>query len=112
VNDPSGRAGGVDPHIGKEDSVERWQLKLYIAGMNQTARRAINNLEKICVEHLEGRYTLEIIDLLEHPQLAEGDQIIAVPTLVRSLPPPIRKILGDLSEKEKVFIGLDIRVLA
>ncbi len=111
MNDSSGRVAGGDPHIGREDAAERWQLKLYIAGMNQTARRAIKNLERICAEHLEGRYTLEIIDLLEHPQLAEGDQIIAVPTLVRSLPPPIRKILGDLSEKEKVLIGLDIRVL-
>ena len=88
---------------------ERWNLRLYVAGMTPAARRALDNVQKICDEHLANRYTIEVIDLLENPQLAEGEQIIAVPTLVRHLPPPVRKIIGDLSATEKVLVGLDIR---
>lgn len=90
---------------------ERWQLRLYIAGMTPTARRAEANLRAICEEHLEGLYDIEVVDLLEHPTLAEGDQILAVPTLVRQLPEPLRKIIGDLSDTEKVLIGLDLKAL-
>jgi circadian clock protein KaiB len=91
---------------------EQWILRLYIAGMTPTSRSAIANIKRICAEHLEGRYTLEVIDLVERPTLAEGDQIFAVPTLVRQLPPPLRKIIGDLSDTEKVIVGLDIQPAA
>jgi circadian clock protein KaiB len=87
----------------------RWSLRLYVAGMTPTASRALENIRNICEEHLENRYSIEVIDLLENPQLAEGEQIIAIPTLVRKLPPPICKIIGDLSLTEKVLVGLDIR---
>ena len=87
---------------------ETWQLKLYIAGKTLKSETALRNLKKYCQEHLEGRYEIEIIDLLEKPQLAEGDQIFAVPTLVRKVPVPMRKIIGDLSNEEKVLVGLNI----
>ena len=90
-------------------SDEHWDLRLYVAGQTDKSLRAINNLKRICQEHLHGRYSIEVIDLLEHPQLAAGDQIIALPTLVRRLPPPIKKILGDLSNQEHVLVGLDVR---
>ena len=86
-----------------------WDLRLYVAGQTGKSLRAINNLTRICKEHLEGRYSIEVIDLLERPQLAAGDQILALPTLVRRLPEPIKKILGDLSDQERVLVGLDIR---
>lgn len=86
-----------------------WELRLYVAGQTPKSMTALNNLKKYCEEHLKGRYKLEIIDLLKNPQLAEGDQIIAVPTLVRKVPEPIRKIIGDLSNEEKVIVGLDIK---
>jgi circadian clock protein KaiB len=88
---------------------ERWDLRLYVAGQTDKSLRAIANLKRICAEHLAGRYSIEVIDLLEHPQLAAGDQIIALPTLVRRLPEPIKKILGDLSNQERVLVGLDVR---
>jgi circadian clock protein KaiB len=88
---------------------EHWDLRLYVAGQTDKSLRAINNLKRICQEHLQGRYSIEVIDLMEHPQLAAGDQIIALPTLVRRLPPPIKKILGDLSNQERVLVGLDVR---
>lgn len=87
---------------------QTWELKLYIAGKSPKAETALNNLKRYCEEHLEGRYKIEIIDLLKKPQLAEGDQIFAVPTLVRKVPQPIRKIIGDLSNEEKVLVGLNI----
>ena len=90
---------------------EQWILRLYIAGMTPTAMTALANIKEICATHLAGRYTLEVVDLLERPTLADGDQIFAVPTLVRQLPPPLRKIIGDLSDTEKVVVGLDIRSL-
>jgi circadian clock protein KaiB len=89
--------------------LERWDLRLYVAGQTDKSVRAINNLARICKEHLKGRYSIEVIDLLKKPQLAEGDQILAIPTLVRRLPEPIKKIIGDLSNEERVLIGLDIR---
>jgi circadian clock protein KaiB len=95
--------------LGAETAVERWNLRLYVAGMTPTARRALDNLKKVCEEHLADRYCIEVIDLVEQPQLAEGDQIFAVPTLVRKLPEPVRKIIGDLSATEKLLVGLDIK---
>lgn len=85
-----------------------WELKLYIAGKTPKSVTALKNLKKYCEEHLEGKYRIEVIDLLEKPQLAEGDQIFAVPTLVRKAPVPMRKIIGDLSDEEKVLVGLNI----
>lgn len=87
---------------------ERWLLRLYIAGMTPTARRALANLEKICQEHLAQRHTVEVVDLLERPELAEGEQIFATPTLVRQLPLPLRKVIGDLSNTERVVSGLGL----
>lgn len=88
---------------------EYWELRLYVAGQTPKSVAAIANLNKYCEQHLLGRYKLEVIDLLQHPQLAEGDQILAIPTLVRKVPVPIRKIIGDLSNEERVLVGLDIR---
>lgn len=87
----------------------RWELRLYVAGQTPKSVAALANLRRYCEQHLQGRYSLEVIDLLEHPQLAEGDQILAIPTLVRKVPEPIRKIIGDLSNEERVLVGLDIR---
>ncbi|MDB5207038.1 MAG: KaiB domain protein [Flavisolibacter sp.] len=86
-----------------------WELRLYVAGNTPKSVAAINNLKKYCAEHLVDKYKLEVIDLLVKPQLAAGDQILAIPTLVRKVPVPIRKIIGDLSNEEKVLVGLNIR---
>jgi circadian clock protein KaiB len=86
-----------------------FDLRLYVAGQTARSLAAQANLQRICDEHLEGRYHIEVIDLLEHPQLARGDQIVALPTLVRKLPPPIRKLVGDLSDTERALVGLDLR---
>ena len=86
-----------------------WELRLYVAGMTPTSIRAFENLKRICEEHLQGSYSIQIIDLLERPTLASGDQIIAVPTLVRRLPTPVKKIIGDLSNTQRVLVGLDLR---
>ncbi|MDC3952891.1 circadian clock KaiB family protein [Polyangium jinanense] len=88
---------------------EFWELRLYVAGQTRKSLLALGNLRRLCEEHLAGKYRIDIIDLLQHPQLAEGDQILAIPTLVRRLPEPIRKIIGDLSNTERVLVGLDIR---
>jgi circadian clock protein KaiB len=88
-----------------------WELRLYIAGNTAKSVAAVQNLKKYCEEHMKGKYRIEVIDLLVHPQLAEGDQILAIPTLVRKVPVPIRKIIGDLSNEEKVLVGLNIRPL-
>jgi len=95
----------------KEQSVqaERFVLRLYIAGQTPKCVRAFTNLKQICEEHLADRYRIEIVDLLQNPQLARGDQILAVPTLVRQLPEPVKKIIGDLSNTERVLVGLDLR---
>ena len=89
--------------------VEMWNLRLYVAGKTPKSVTAFANLKKICEEHLAGQYTIEIVDLLENPQLANGDQILAIPTLVRKLPTPIKKIIGDLSNTERTLVGLDLR---
>jgi circadian clock protein KaiB len=93
---------------GQEASVE-WDLRLYIAGRTPRCVAAFTNLQKLCEEHLAGQYRIEVIDLLENTQLAKGDQILAIPTLVRKLPEPIKKIIGDLSNTERVLVGLDLR---
>ena len=87
---------------------KKWELRLYVAGKTPKSVAAFTNLKKYCEEHLQGQYRIEVIDLLEKPQLAEGDQILAIPTLVRKVPEPIRKIIGDLSNEEKVLVGLNI----
>jgi len=86
-----------------------WELRLYVAGQTAKSLTAFENLKKICEENLAGEYHIEVVDLLENPQLAKGDQIIALPTLVRKLPPPVRKIIGDLSNTERVLVGLELR---
>ncbi len=93
----------------ESDSSEAWELRLYIAGATPRAMAALKNLQRICEEHLAGQYRIEVIDLLRNPQLARGDQILAVPTLVRRLPVPVRKIIGDLSNEERALVGLDLR---
>lgn len=93
--------GQADPEI--------WELRLYTAGQTPKSITAFANLKKICEEHLPGRYRIEVIDLLQHPQLAAGDQIVAIPTLVRKLPEPLRRIVGDLSNKERTLVGLQLR---
>ena len=87
---------------------ESWELRLYVAGQTPKSVAALANLRRICEEHLAGEYTIEVVDLLENPQLAQGDQIVAIPTLVRKLPAPMRKIIGDLSNTERVLVGLDL----
>ena len=90
-------------------SKKTWELRLYVAGQTPKSLAAFANLKKICEEHLAGQYHIEVIDLLKEPQLASGDQILAIPTLVRKLPQPIRKIIGDLSNTERVLVGLNLR---
>jgi circadian clock protein KaiB len=86
-----------------------WDLRLYVAGQTPRSVTALQNLKRLCEGHLAGRYRIEIVDLLKNPQLARGDQILAIPTLVRKLPEPVRKIIGDLSQTERVLMGLDVR---
>ena len=98
---PKGKAAAAVP--------VNWDLRLYVAGPTLKSVAAFRNLEQLCEEHLAGRYRIEVIDLMKNPQLAQGDQILAVPTLVRKLPSPIRKIIGNLSNTERVLVGLDLR---
>ena len=88
---------------------ELWELRLYVAGQSPKSLTAFSNLKKLCDEHLAGRYRIEVIDLLENPKLAAGDQIVAIPTLVRKLPEPLRKIVGDLRDTERTLVGLQLR---
>jgi circadian clock protein KaiB len=88
---------------------ERYILRLYITGMTPQSVRAIANVKKICEEHLQGRYELDVVDLYQQPQLAKGEQIIAAPTLIKKLPHPLRRIIGDMSKTERVLVGLDLR---
>ncbi len=88
---------------------ETWELRLYVAGQTPKSMTAFANLKKLCEEHLAGKYSIEVIDLLKNPTLAKGDQILAIPTLVRKLPEPVKKIIGDLSNTERVLVGLDLR---
>jgi len=96
-------------HRDPEHDDEYYTLKLYVAGQTPKSLTAFANLKKICEEHLKSRYQIVVVDLLEHPQLAKGDQILAIPTLVRKLPEPVRKIIGDLSNTERVLVGLDLK---
>ena len=91
------------------DAAVGWDLRLYVAGRTPKCVTAFNNLQRLCEEHLAGQYRIDVIDLLENPTLAKGDQILAIPTLVRKLPEPIKKIIGDLSNTERVLVGLDLR---
>ena len=97
------------PHTDQEAG-EMWELRLYVAGQTPKSAAALANLKRICEEHLAGKYTIEVIDLMVNPRLAEGDQIVAIPTLVRKRPPPIRKVIGDLSNTDRVLVGLDLRL--
>jgi circadian clock protein KaiB len=96
----------------RRKAVPEWQLRLYVAGQTPKSMAALQNLRRLCESHLAGRYDIEVIDLLVNPTLAAGDQILAVPTLVRKFPEPIRKIIGDLSNEGKVLVGLDVQPLA
>jgi circadian clock protein KaiB len=98
----SGASGALPP-------ANVWELRLYVAGQTPKSLTAFANLKKLCEEHLAGQYTIEVVDLMKHPQLAEGDQIVAIPTLVRRLPEPVRKIIGDLSSTDRVLVGLQLR---
>jgi len=89
---------------------DKYVLRLYVTGMTEKSRMAIENIKTICEEHLSGRYNLEVIDIYRHPVLAKGDQIVATPTLIKKLPVPIRKFIGDMSETEKILMGLDLRM--
>lgn len=98
----------TDASLGSKDP-ERWELRLYVAGKTARSVAALDNLRKLCEEHLPGKYSIEVVDLLVHPQLAKGDQIVAIPTLVRKLPEPIRKVIGDLSNVDRTLVGLQLR---
>jgi circadian clock protein KaiB len=93
----------------EQSEAEVWELRLYVAGLTPRSLAAFANLKRICEEHLSGRYNIEVVDLKEHPHLAAGDQIVAIPTLVRKLPEPLRKIVGDLSCTERALVGLQLR---
>jgi circadian clock protein KaiB len=97
-----------EPHVSVEGKGEFWYLRLYVAGQSPKSLRAFANLKAMCETHLAGRYEIEIIDLIEHPGLARSDDILAIPTLVRRLPAPLRKVIGDLSDTERVLVGLRI----
>ena len=99
----NGKTPQVDPDL------HSWNLRLYVAGQTPRSLTAFKNLKDICEQYLKGEYQIEVIDLMENPTLARGDQILAIPTLVRKLPQPIRKIIGDLSNTERVLVGLDIQ---
>ena len=105
MNRPPDTAPGDDAAA----QIHQYNLRLYVAGQTPKSVTALANLKKICEEHLAGRYRIEVIDLLVHPQLAAGDQILAVPTLVRSLPEPLKRIIGNLSDMDRVLVGLDLR---
>ena len=90
-------------------NLDVWELRLYVAGRTARSVAAFDNLKRLCEEHLPGKYEIEVVDLLQHPQLAKGDQIVAIPTLVRKLPEPIRKVIGDLSNEERTLVGLQLR---
>jgi circadian clock protein KaiB len=98
-----------DGQEGRKDEPKLWQLRLYVAGQTPKSVRAFANLKRICEEHLAGQFEIEVIDLIENPRLAKDDQIVAIPTLVRKLPEPIRKIIGDLSDTERTLVGLQLR---
>lgn len=96
-------------HESGQETQEKWLLRLYVAGQTPKSVAAFANLKRLCETHLKGQYEIEVVDLLVNPTLAKGDQIVAVPSLVRQLPPPVKKIIGDLANQEKVLVGLDLR---
>ncbi|HXB21442.1 MAG TPA: circadian clock KaiB family protein [Candidatus Solibacter sp.] len=106
---PDANSGGKSGKSAERGKTPLWELRLYVAGMTSTSIRALDNLKSLCEKHLQGMYKIHVIDLLERPTLASGDQIIAVPTLVRRLPTPVKKIIGDLSNADQVLVGLDLR---
>jgi len=103
------KKNSIDMETDSEGKAKKWNLRLYVAGQTPNCVKAFSNLKQICEEHLKGRYTIEVVDLLEDPQLAKGHQITAIPTLIRQLPPPIKKIVGNLSKTERVLVGLDLK---
>lgn len=103
------RAKTTKPKVRRRPPAKLWQLRLYVAGQTPKSLAAFSNLKAICENHLRGQYSIEVIDLVEQPQLSRGDQILAIPTLVRKLPEPVRKIIGDLSDTDRVLVGLDLR---
>ena len=109
VRKPVNRSSASATKNGRPFKRPVWELRLYVAGMTPTSIRAFENLKKLCEEHMHGAYKIQVVDLLERPMLASGDQIIAVPTLVRRLPTPVKKIIGYLSNTERVLVGLDLR---
>jgi len=102
-------SGRAKPTGSPSDGPEAWKLRLYVAGQMPHTTRALENLMRICEKHLAGRYEIEVVDVLQNPHLARGDRVLAVPTLVRKLPEPVRKIVGDLSDEERVLVDLDLR---
>jgi len=104
----SGPKSRVRAAAAKPKAAERWELRLYVAGHTPRSLAAVANLKKICETHLRGKYRLEVIDLLANPELARADQIVAIPTLVRKLPPPVKKIIGDLSNTERTLVGMQL----
>jgi len=108
VKPPAGKKVAPAKAVKSADT-SKWHLRLYVAGNTARSMAALDNLKRLCEEHLAGQYDIEVVDLLVHPQLAAGDQILAVPTLVRKFPEPIRKIIGDLSNEERVLVGLDVK---
>jgi len=107
-NTPAGKKKPAGPEASEEVRI----LKLYVAGQNPKSMAAFANLKRICEEHLAGKYRIEIVDLMKNPKLAKGDQILAIPTLVRQLPPPVKKLIGDLANTERVLVGLDLQPAA
>jgi circadian clock protein KaiB len=110
----AGKRGRSRDSAGTEQALagskqETFVLRLYIAGLSLRSSHAVENIKKICEEHLKGRYELEVIDIYQHPELAKGEQVVAAPTLIKKLPPPLRKFIGDLADTEKILIGLDVR---
>lgn len=104
-----GTMSELEMPMGTNANTEIWEMRLYVAGQTPKSITAFANLKKLCEEHLPGRYKIEVIDLLQQPQLAAGDQIVAIPTLVRKLPEPLRRIVGDLSNTERTLVGLQLR---
>jgi len=105
------KAGAKNKKADAESAAPDWVLRLYVAGQTPKSLAAFTNLKKLCESHLANRYVIEVIDLSKHPQLAQNDQIVALPTLVRKLPEPIKRVIGDLSNSERVMIGMDLKLL-
>jgi circadian clock protein KaiB len=105
---PPGRKSTLRLVARSMEAAERWELRLYVAGQTPRSLAALANLKKICETHLQGKYRIEVIDLLANPQLARADQIVAIPTLIRKLPPPVKRIIGDLSNQERTLVGMEL----